>query len=142
MKQLETIDEARKAGATHLEVLCSRCGRSTAHLLDTLELRTYIRTLSGFRRAFRCHRCGLPATEVYYLKPPDGVTEFEFAIFVWDEQRLEREQVAVAAQSLDEAAPAFDSVARRYPLRWVTLQSRSALLRESGRPRREFFRDG
>lgn len=131
MKPIETIEEARKAGSTHLEVLCSRCRRATAHLLDTLELRTYLRSLEQFRRAFKCSRCGNPPTEVYFLKPSDSMTEFEYAIYVWDEHRLGIDQVALAAQSADEAIPAFHSIAKRFPRRWVTLQSRLALVLDS-----------
>lgn len=139
MKPLTTIAEAREAGSTHVEVICSRCNRSTAHLLDILE-RQGCRTLDAARRLFICKRCGSRPNEVYFLKPRSDLVYFEYVVLLWDEQRHEIEQTLVAAQSLDEAGPAYESCCRRYPKRWVTLQGRAALLRDSDR--REFVFDG
>lgn len=140
MTPLRTISEAREHGCTHIELVCSACNRSRFRLLDILARRPGIRTLDDARWLFRCERCGGRPDQAYFLNPHAKLTDFEYVVFVWNEARLDVEQVAFAAQSFDEAGPAYESVCRRHPKRWVTLQSRSALLRDSDR--REFVFDG
>lgn len=139
MKPLSTIAEAREFGCTHVEVVCNKCNRSSARLLDILE-RQSCRTLEDARQVFVCKRCGSRPQEVYFLNPRPDLIYFEYVVLLWDETRLEIDKTLVAAQSLDEAGPAYESCCRRYPKRWVTLQSRTALLRDSDR--REFVFDG
>lgn len=140
MKPLSTIAEAKAAGCTHLELVCNACNRSHICLLDVVVQKSSVRTREDARSAFRCKRCGGRPDQIVFLNRDPKLTYFEYVVALWDHGRREIEQVLVAAQSLDEANPAFDSVRRRHPQRWVTLESRSALLRDSYRP--EFVFDG
>jgi hypothetical protein len=139
MKPLSTIAEAREFGCTHVELICSACNRSLAYSLDLLERRSS-QTLEQARQSFRCKRCGDRPDQAYFLNPYPDRTDFEYGVFIWNEARTSVEQVAFAAQSLIEAEPAFKSVSKRYPHRWVTLVSRDALIRDSYKP--EFVFDG
>lgn len=140
MKPLSTIAEAKRAGCTHIELVCDACNRSHIWPLDVVARKSSIRTQTDARTNFRCRRCGNRPDQVFFLNRDPKLTYFEYVIALWDHDRQEIEQVIVAAQSLDEANPAFDSVRRRHPQRWVTLESRSTLLGDSYRP--EFVFDG
>lgn len=142
MKPLTTISEAREFGCTHVELICSACNRSLAYSLDLLERRSS-KTLEEARQSFTCKRCGGRPDQAYFLNPRPDRAEFEYAVFVWNAARTAVEQVAFCAQSLTEAEPAFASVAKRYPHRWVTLVSPDALIRDSRKPGKpEFVFDG
>ncbi|WP_288199439.1 hypothetical protein [uncultured Pleomorphomonas sp.] len=140
MTPLRTISEAREHGCTHIEVVRSACNRTRVCLLDIIERRTQCRTLDDARLFFQCRRCGGRPDQVYFLNPHTELAYFDYVVQVWNNDRLEVDQVVFAAQSLDEASPAYESVAKRFPHQWVTLQSRRALLRDSDR--REFLFDG
>lgn len=140
MKPLSTIAEAKAAGCTHIELVCNACNRSRICLLDVVAQKSSIRTRTDAQNTFRCQRCGGRPDQVLFLNPDQKLTYFEYVVVLWDHGRRDIERVIVAAQSLTEANPAFDSVRRRHPQRWVTLESRSALLRDSYRP--EFVFDG
>ena len=139
MKPLSTIAEAREFGCTHVELICSACNRSLAYSLDLLERRSN-QTLEQARQSFRCKRCGKRPDQAYFLNPYSNRTDFEYAVLIWNDARTAVDQVAFAAQFLEESGPAFESVSRRYPHRWVTLVSRDALIRDSRKP--EFVFDG
>lgn len=142
MKPLSAIAEAREFGCTHVELICTACNRSLAYSLDLLERRSS-QTLEQARQSFTCKRCGGRPDQAYFLNPRPDRVDFEYAVFVWNEARTAVEKVEFAAQSLVEAEPAFKSVSKRYPHRWVTLVSQDSLIRDSYKPDKpEFVFDG
>lgn len=133
MKPLETFAEAREAGCDRLLVACDSCRRASSILLDWIERRTSRSTLAEMKAALRCDRCGGRPSIVGFAVAERAMAHFEYVVIVWDRYRNHVDHVAAATVSLEEASQAFRIVARRHPDRWVTLESKKALLGDSDR---------
>lgn len=133
MKPLETFAEARAAGCDRLLVACDSCRRASSIPLDRIERRTRRNTLAEIKGALRCDRCGGRPSIVGFTAAERAMAQFDYVVLVWDRHRNRVDHVAAAAVSLEEASQAFRIVARRHPDRWVTLESKKALLGDSDR---------
>jgi len=105
----------------------------TSIMIDVVERKTRCRTLDELASAFKCHRCGNRPDDLFFTNFGWRMHYFNYVVVVWDEHRTEIDHVEAAAMSLTEATPAFRSISKRFPKRWVTLQSRDALIGDSDR---------
>ena len=133
MKPLETFAEARAVGCDRLLVACDSCRRASSIPLARIERRSGRSTLAEMKTALRCDRCGGRPSIVGFTSAKRAIAHFDYVVLVWDRYRHRVDHVAAATVSLEEASQAFRIVARRHPDRWVTLESKKALLGDSDR---------
>lgn len=133
MRSLNTLDEARAAGATHVCFMCERCHRSSSLMIDVIKRKTRHRCIDDVRGAFRCKLCGSRPSIVMFTEPDSKLHYFNYVVLVWDENRLEVDHVEAATMNLEDIRPAFRLISKRFPKRWVTIQSRDALIGDSER---------
>lgn len=133
MESISTISEAKAAGYTHLWVVCDACHRAKSIMLDVLERQSVRHSFDVLNGAFKCQRCGRPATKICLTERPQHIEHFEFIVVIWDDRRLDIDKVELAACHLRDAEPAFHAIARRHPKRWVTLLSPTGIVLDSDR---------
>lgn len=133
MSALNTLDEARANGATHVCCICEKCRRSNSLKIDVIKRRTRFRTLDEVAGAFKCKRCGSRPDRVMFTEPDSKIHYFNYVVLVWNENRIDVDHVEAAAMNLEDIRPAFRSISKRFPKRWVSLESRDGLVGDSDR---------
>ena len=134
MRALNTLEEAKAAGGTHLCFLCEECRRSSSIMIDVVMRKTPHRTIDDVQAAFKCKRCNRRPDRVMVTEPDSkGLHYFNYVVAVWNDVRLEVDHVEAASMHLEDIRPAFRLSAKRFSKRWVTIQSRDAVVGDSDR---------
>lgn len=131
MSALNTLDEAKAAGATHVCCICEKCRRSSSLMIDVIKRRTRFRALDEVVEGFKCKRCGSRPDSVVFTEADSKLHYFNYVVLVWDEHRVAIDHCEAASMNLEDIRPAFRAVSKRFPKRWVTLQSRVAVIGDS-----------
>lgn len=133
MRALNTLEEAKAAGGTHLCFLCGECRRQSSILIDVVLRKTRHRTIDDVQTVFKCKRCNRQPDRVMVTAEDGKLHYFNYVVLVWDERRLAVDHCEAASMNLEDIRPAFRAVSKRFPKRWVTLQSGDGLIGDSDR---------